>query len=79
VRPDQGHGFLTVAAGLADVALGSGGHAWDYAAAKVIVEEAGGRFTDLRGGERIDARDAIVTNGRLHDEVLAALGIAQPR
>jgi histidinol-phosphatase len=70
VRPYHGHGFLAVAAGLADVALGSGGYAWDYAAVKVIVEEAGGRFTDLAGGDRIDARDAIVTNGLLHDEVL---------
>ena len=79
VRPSQGHGFVTVAMGLADVALGSGGHAWDYAAAKVIVEEAGGRFTDLNGGDRIDTRDAIVTNGLLHDEVVRAVRSAQPR
>jgi len=73
VRLQEGQGFLTVAAGLADVALGSGGHAWDYAAAKAIVEEAGGRFTDLAGGDRIDAGEAIVTNGRLRDEVLAVV------
>ncbi len=79
VRPYDDHGFITVAMGLADVALGSGGHAWDYAAAKVIVQEAGGRFTDLDGGERIDAGDAIVTNGRLHDEVLSVVRSAQTR
>jgi histidinol-phosphatase len=73
VRRHHGHGFLSVAAGLADVALGSGGYAWDYAAAKVIVEEAGGCFTALSGDPRIDARDAIVTNGVLHDEVLAVV------
>jgi len=70
VRPREGRGFLAVAAGVADVALGGGGYAWDYAASKVIVEEAGGRFTDLAGRPRIDSRSAIVTNGFLHDEVL---------
>ena len=73
VCPSAGHGFVTVAAGLADVALAGGGHAWDYAAAKVIVEEAGGRFTDLTGRERFDSRGAVVSNGRLHEQVLAAL------
>jgi histidinol-phosphatase len=76
VRLHEGYGFLTVASGLADVALGSGGYAWDYAAAKVIVEEAGGRFSAPSGEPRIDARDAIVTNGRLHDEVLAVVASA---
>ena len=74
VRSWQGHGFLSVAAGVADVALGSGGHAWDYAAAKLIVEEAGGRFSDVRGRDRIDSGDAVVTNGLLHRQVLDLLG-----
>jgi histidinol-phosphatase len=72
IRPRDGHGFLAVAAGQADVALSGGGYAWDYAAPKVIVEEAGGRFSDLAGRPRIDSRNAVVTNGLLHDEVLAA-------
>ena len=74
VGPWQGRGFLSVAAGVADIALGTGGHAWDYAAAKLIVEEAGGRFSDLRGREEIDSRDALVTNGLLHRQVLDLLG-----
>ncbi|MGZ4165200.1 MAG: inositol monophosphatase family protein [Solirubrobacteraceae bacterium] len=73
VRPYMGHGFLTVAAGLADVALGGGGYAWDYAAAKIIVEEAGGRFTDLAGRPRVDSGDAVVTNGLLHEQVLSVV------
>jgi histidinol-phosphatase len=72
LRPRDGHGFLAVAAGEADVALSGGGYAWDYAAPKLIVEEAGGRFSDLAGRSRIDSRNAVVTNGLLHDEVLAA-------
>lgn len=73
IRPYMGHGFLTVAAGIADVALGGGGYAWDYAAPKIIVEEAGGRFTDLAGRARFDSGDAVVTNGILHDEVLSVV------
>jgi histidinol-phosphatase len=70
VRRNDGRGFLAVAEGQADIALGGGGHAWDYAAAKLIVEEAGGRFSDLAGGPALDSRGAVVTNGLLHDEVL---------
>jgi histidinol-phosphatase len=73
VRGYMGHGFLTVAAGLADVALGGGGYAWDYAAPKILVEEAGGRFSDLAGSPRFDEGDAVVTNGLLHDEVLSVV------
>ena len=73
VRSSEGEGFVAVAAGLADVAVGGGGHAWDYAAAKVIVEEAGGRFSDLAGGDRFDSGDAVVTNGRVHEDVLAVI------
>ena len=73
IRPYMGHGFLTVAAGIADVALGGGGYPWDYAAPKIIVEEAGGRFTDLAGRPRFDSGDAVVTNGILHDEVLGVV------
>jgi histidinol-phosphatase len=73
VRPHMGHGFLTVAAGLADVALARDGHAWDYAASKILVEEAGGRFTDLAGRPRFDSGNAMVTNARLHDELLSVV------
>jgi histidinol-phosphatase len=45
---------------------------WDNAAIQVIVEEAGGRFTDLEGVARSDGGNAISSNGRLHDEVLGA-------
>ncbi len=45
----------------------------DIAAAKVIVEEAGGRVTDIFGNEQRYDRDingAIISNGLVHDEVL---------
>jgi histidinol-phosphatase len=46
---------------------------WDLAAPSLLIEEAGGRLTDLDGERRIDAGNAVATNGRLHDEVLARL------
>ncbi len=46
---------------------------WDLAALQVIVEEAGGRFTNLAGEARADGGSAVSTNGRVHEEVLALL------
>ena len=62
-----------VAEGAADVALEPEVSLWDLAALQVIVEEAGGRFTDLAGRARADGGSAVTSNGLLHDEVLAAL------
>jgi histidinol-phosphatase len=46
---------------------------WDLAAVQVIVEEAGGRFSDAAGERRIDSGSAITSNGLLHDALLAAV------
>ena len=44
---------------------------WDLAAVKIIIEEAGGRFTDLDGHPTIYGGSAIASNGLVHDEILA--------
>lgn len=62
-----------VAEGEIDVCVWFAGDIWDHAAPSIIVEEAGGRFTDHAGGKRLDTRTAIYTNGLRHDEILAAL------
>jgi histidinol-phosphatase len=64
---------VLVAEGAVDVAVEPEVSLWDVAAIQVIVEEAGGRFTSLAGAARPDGGSAVSTNGRLHDEVLAAL------
>jgi histidinol-phosphatase len=46
---------------------------WDVAPLQVIVEEAGGKFTDLAGQRRLDGGNALSSNGLVHDAVLAAL------
>jgi histidinol-phosphatase len=65
---------MLVAEGAVDVVVEPSVALWDLAATKVIVEEAGGRLTDLGGVARADGGNAVSTNGLLHDEVLAALG-----
>ena len=63
---------MLIAEGAADVSAETGVGLWDLAAPQVIVEEAGGRFTDWRGERRADGGDAIASNGLLHDAALAA-------
>lgn len=63
-------GALLVASAQLDVFLLAGVGPWDLAAVVPIVEEAGGRFSDVRGGQALDAGPALFTNGRLHSQVL---------
>jgi histidinol-phosphatase len=64
---------MLVAEGAADIACEPEVALWDLAPLQVIVEEAGGRFTDLGGTARADGGSAVTTNGLLHDRVLATL------
>lgn len=65
---------MLVAEGALDVAVEAGPQLWDLAAVQVIVEEAGGRFTDLGGVATPEGGSALSSNGLLHESVLAALG-----
>jgi histidinol-phosphatase len=67
-------GYMLVAEGAVEISADPSVSIWDLAAMKVIVEEAGGRFTDLGGVARIDGGDSVATNGLLHDAVLAIIG-----
>jgi len=65
---------VLVAEGAVDGAVDAVGVSeWDLAAVQIIVEEAGGRFSDFTGSARIDGGSAITSNGLLHDELLAAV------
>jgi histidinol-phosphatase len=66
--------YMLVAEGAAEIACEPIVSLWDLASCQVIVEEAGGRFTDLGGARTADGGDAIATNGRLHDAALALIG-----
>jgi histidinol-phosphatase len=67
------YGFTLLAQGSCDLMVDYGVHLWDVAGLKVIVEEAGGRFTDWDGGSDLERPDCVASNGRLHDAALALL------
>ncbi len=75
----RGRGFgdfwmhMLVAEGAADIAAEPEVSVWDLAAVKLIVEEAGGRFTDLSGRATPSGGSALSTNGLLHEEALSIL------
>ena len=75
---DRGYGdfwqHMLVAQGSAEIAVEPSVSLWDMAAVKVIVEEAGGRFSDLSGRPDPAGGDAITSNGLLHEVALGHIG-----
>ena len=59
------YGYLLLATGRADIMVDDLMNPWDAAAVQVVVEEAGGRFTDFRGRATAFGGDSIATNGAL--------------
>ncbi|NEQ98318.1 MAG: 3'(2'),5'-bisphosphate nucleotidase [Cyanothece sp. SIO2G6] len=59
---------------------------WDHAAGAIVVEEAGGRVTDMhgkpldfsKGAKLVDNQGIVVSNGVIHDAVLEALKASVP-
>src|SRR5689334_15512018 len=47
---------------------------WDTAAGVLLVEEAGGKVTDMHGAEwQLDSRETLATNGLLHEEFVSLM------
>jgi histidinol-phosphatase len=67
--------YMLVAEGAAEIATDPEASLWDLAAVKVVVEEAGGRFTDLRGRGTAGGGSGLATNGLLHEAALAYVGL----
>jgi histidinol-phosphatase len=68
------YSYMLVAEGAVDAAFEPEVSLWDLAALAVVVEEAGGRFTDLAGRRGPAGGSALASNGRLHEAVLGYLG-----
>jgi histidinol-phosphatase len=66
-------GYTLVAEGKAELYVDVDLKPWDLAPCKIVVEEAGGRFTDVSGKATIYSGNAVVSNGRLHDVALTLL------
>jgi myo-inositol-1(or 4)-monophosphatase len=63
-----------VAAGRLDGFWEQSLHPWDMAAGALIVQEAGGRVTDLRGGPYSSrGRSIVATNGLVHDQMVSII------
>ena len=69
----DGYGYLLVATGRAEIMIDPLFNPWDAAAVDVVVTEAGGRFSDWQGRDRIDSGDGVASNGLVHDDVLALI------
>ena len=66
--------YHLLAAGKIDAVIESDVNILDIAALAVIVEEAGGRFTDLAGRSvGLHTTSVLASNGALHEPILAAL------
>ena len=72
------YGYTLVAEGKAEIYLEVDLKPWDLAACRLLVEEAGGRFTDFDGRPTIYTGTALATNGRLHEAALGLLHAARP-
>lgn len=66
-------GYTFVARGQAEAMIEVDVKPWDLAPLQVIVEEAGGRFTDFDGQPTIYSGTAIASNGLIHEQVRAAI------
>jgi histidinol-phosphatase len=66
-------GYALTAEGAAEAMLEIDLSPWDAAAPTLLVEEAGGRVTDLEGRRRFDSGTFLATNGHLHDEIRTRL------
>src|SRR5215218_5255517 len=65
-----------IAAGRLDGYWERGISPWDVAAGAVIVTEAGGTVSDMRGGQfRSDGREILASNGNLHGKLLDVIAV----
>jgi histidinol phosphatase-like enzyme (inositol monophosphatase family) len=62
-------GYTFVARGQAEATIDVDLKPWDLAALQIIIEEAGGRFTDFAGRATAFGGTAIASNGLVHEEI----------
>lgn len=67
-------GAAMLLTGRAEAWIEAGVKVWDLAPLQVLVEEAGGRFTDFEGRATVEGGRCLASNGKVHGRLLAALG-----
>ncbi|MBI2589688.1 hypothetical protein HYW32_01530 [Candidatus Berkelbacteria bacterium] len=67
--------ICSVAAGIHDAFLHFDLQPWEWVAARLILEEAGGKLTDINNQPmKLKSRAALASNGKLHAELTQLLG-----
>jgi histidinol phosphatase-like enzyme (inositol monophosphatase family) len=69
----DGYGYALVATGRIEAMVDPVAAVYDLAPMPVILEEAGGRFTDLAGHDDVAGGSGLATNGAIHEPLLALL------
>ena len=65
------YNLMLVACGKCDAYVILATHEWDVAAGFLIIGEAGGKVTDLKGGKwKPDKHQFVISNGKLHNKLL---------
>ncbi len=67
-------GCAALLAGRAEAWIEAGVKIWDLAPLQILVEEAGGTFTDFAGRRTVGSGECVASNGLVHAHVLDALG-----
>ena len=73
------YGYFLVATGRAEIMLDPAMYLWDCGPLQVIMEEAGGTFTDWKGTPTIHGNESVATNGALFDQVMDIIGERSPQ
>jgi histidinol-phosphatase len=66
----DGYGYLLIATGRAELMVDPVANPWDLAAVQLVVEEAGGTFTDWKGNRTAYGGNGIGSNGIAHSAAL---------
>lgn len=66
-------GCALLLTGRAEAWLEAGVQIWDLAPLQILVEEAGGRFTDFGGAPTVSSGNAVASNSHLHQHLLSSL------
>ena len=69
----DGYGYSLVLTGRADGMVDPQAEVWDLAPLPVLASESGARLTGFDGSVGVSSGSAVLTNGRIHDELLGVL------
>lgn len=71
------YGYVQVATGRAELMVDDKLSPWDAASLIPIIREAGGVYTDWRGGHEVDGGDGVASNALLSKPLRDALGVPE--